>query len=62
MQRFCKGRGIWRRAVFPVGEKKWLATVDEAQLNLVTQLGAEQARKTVLERIAYIEALGDKLD
>lgn len=56
-----------RRAVpalraYAAAEKKWLATVDEAQLNLVTQLGAEEARKMVLERIAHIEALADKLD
>ena len=46
---------------FVAEEKKWLAEIDDAMLNLVTQLKPEEARKVSLERIAHIEALASKL-
>ena len=42
-------------------QKKWLATVDDARLALILQLGPDDARRTVRERIAYLETLAAKL-
>jgi len=42
-------------------QKKWLADVDDARLKLILQLGAADARRTVHERLAYLEALAAKL-
>ena len=46
---------------FVKAEKQWLEEVDDAMLNLVTQLKPDEARKVSLERIAHIEALAGRL-
>jgi hypothetical protein len=42
-------------------QEKWLAEVDDPQLCLTLQLGPEEARQTVRERINYLKGLTDKL-
>ncbi len=43
-------------------QEKWLAEVDDPQLSLTLQLGPEEARQTVRERIDYLKGLAQKLE